>query len=121
MKLHYLLALCIAMSLVLSVQPARAQVVAVSSGWARLTLVSQKRSKTQLVCRYARTGETRRLALKQEAMAIFRLPNTGKGRAVNCPRPSPGRTNLVTFTNNLRRHPILGKLLMRLTMSPIHN
>ena len=114
-----LFGLAIAVGVVLSAQPVYARRPDAGNAWTRLALVSQKKSKTQLVCRYARTGETRRQLLKQEAVVVFRLPKSTKGRALACPRPSPGRTNLVTFTNNLRRHPTLGKLLLRLTLSPV--
>ena len=114
---HFLLCLSVIVMVITVVSPAQAQTMLAGKDWVRLALVSQKKSKTQLVCRYARMGEVRRQLLKQEAVVVFRLPKTKAARSLACPRPSPGRTNLVTFTSNLRRHPTLGKLLVRLNVT----
>ena len=99
-------------------QPIQAHTLAAGTAWQRLSLVSQKKANGQLICRYARTGENRRQLLTQEAVAVFRLPKTNKRQVWNCPRPTPGRTNLNTLAAGLRRHRTLGKLLVKVTVLP---
>ncbi len=101
-----------------SPQPVQAHLPAAGTAWQRLSLVSQKKVNGQLICRYARTGENRRQLLTQEAVAVFRLPKTNKRQVWNCPRPTPGRTNLNTLAAGLRRHRTLGKLLVKVTVLP---
>lgn len=99
-------------------QSVQAHPPAAGTAWQRLSLVSQKKANGQLICRYARTGENRRQLLTQEAVAVFRLPKTNKRQVWNCPRPTPGRTNLNTLAAGLRRHRTLGKLLVKVTVLP---
>jgi len=97
-------------------QTSRTDAISAGDAWSELQLVGQRKTTRQLTCRYARTGQVRRQLLKQEAVVVFRVP---KGKAVSCPRPTPGRTSLARLTSSMRNHPTMGKLLMRVSLLPI--
>lgn len=97
-------------------QASPADPISAGDAWSELQLVGQRKTARQLTCRYSRTGQVRRQLLKQEAVVVFRIP---RGKTVSCPRPTPGRTSLARLTTNMRNHPTMGKLLVRVSLLPI--